>query len=183
LVIGDNGTGHEDRRFPELHQPVGVVLQEAHENHEAVDGMDGVLRAEADLLDRFDGSVRCLRAHAMGLRERGHRQAHLVGVGGVLCGADGPLLGPIQRLLDRVRKEVPAADPLTMLTVSPSMPADAPRAAFPAACSILDRPVLMLLIEAFALLTSTSTTSSSLLLSAMGYTPTQGRCSYGDLLR
>ena len=45
--------------------------------------------------------------------------------------------------------------------------ADAPRAAFPAACSMLDKPVLMLLIEAFALLTSTSTTSSSLLLSAM----------------
>ena len=34
------------------------------------------------------------------------------------------------------------------------------------ACSMLDRPVLTLLIEAFALLTSTSTTSSSL-LSAM----------------
>jgi hypothetical protein len=32
---------------------------------------------------------------------------------------------------------------------------------------MLDKPVLMLLIEAFALLTSTSTTSSSLLLSAM----------------
>jgi hypothetical protein len=54
-----------------------------------------------------------------------------------------------------------------MLTVKPSMPAEAPRAAFPAACSMLDSPVLMLLIEAFALLTSTSTTSSSLLLSAM----------------
>src|ERR1035437_8910655 len=62
---------------------------------------------------------------------------------------------------------LPAAEPLTILTVSPSMPADAPRAAFPAACSMLDKPVLMLLIDAFALLTSTSTTSSSLLLSAM----------------
>src|SRR5262249_30979318 len=40
-------------------------------------------------------------------------------------------------------------------------------AALLAACSMLDRPVLMLFIEAFALLTSTSTTSSSLLLSAM----------------
>jgi hypothetical protein len=35
---------------------------------------------------------------------------------------------------------------------------------------MLDKPVLMLLIEAFALLTSTSTTSSSLLSEAMrGY--------------
>jgi hypothetical protein len=48
-----------------------------------------------------------------------------------------------------------------MLTVSLSMPADAPRAAFPAACSAVDIPVLMLLVEAFAWLTSTSTTSSS----------------------
>lgn len=40
--------------------------------------------------------------------------------------------------------------PLTMLTVKPSMPAGAPRAAF-AACSMLDQPELMLVIEAFAL--------------------------------
>ena len=66
---------------------------------------------------------------------------------------------------------LPAAEPLTMLTVSPSIPADAPRAAIPASCSMLDRPVLTLLIEAFALLTSTSTTSSSLLLSAMQSMP------------
>ena len=58
--------------------------------------------------------------------------------------------------------------PLTMLAVIPSIPADAPWAAFDAACSMLDRPVLTLLIEAFALLTSTSTTSSSLLLSGIG---------------
>ena len=64
---------------------------------------------------------------------------------------------------------LPAAAPLTMLAVMPSIPADAPCAAFDAACSMLDRPVLTLLIEAFALLTSTSTTSSSLLLSAMGH--------------
>ena len=65
-------------------------------------------------------------------------------------------------------RRLPAADPFTMLTVSPSIPTEAPRAALPAACSMLDRPVFMLLIEAFALLTSTSTTSSSLLLSAIG---------------
>ena len=59
---------------------------------------------------------------------------------------------------------LPATEPLTILTVKPSIPADAPRAAFPAACSMLERPVLMLLIEAFALLTSTSTTSSSLVV-------------------
>ena len=57
--------------------------------------------------------------------------------------------------------------PFTMMAVNPSMPADAPLAAFPAACSMLDKPVLMLLIEALALFTSTSTTSSSLLSEAM----------------
>jgi hypothetical protein len=30
-AVRHNRAGHEDRRFPELHQPVGVVLQEAHE--------------------------------------------------------------------------------------------------------------------------------------------------------
>lgn len=40
--------------------------------------------------------------------------------------------------------------------------------AFDAACSMLDRPVLTLLIEALALFTSTSTTSSSLLSAGMG---------------
>src|SRR5712692_811461 len=69
-------------------------------------------------------------------------------------------------LMDSAIK-LPAAEPFTMLAVMPSIPADAPWAAFDAACSMLDRPVLTLLIEAFALLTSTSTTSSSLLLSAM----------------
>src|SRR5450759_4405972 len=64
--------------------------------------------------------------------------------------------------------KLPAAAPLTMLAVMPSIPADAPCAAFDAACSMLDRPVLTLLIGALALFTSTSTTSSSLLLSAMG---------------
>jgi hypothetical protein len=58
----------------------------------------------------------------------------------------------------------PAVAPFTMLIVMPSIPADAPLAALVAACSMLDRPELMLLIEAFALLTSTSTTSSSLLI-------------------
>ena len=63
---------------------------------------------------------------------------------------------------------LPAAAPFTMLTVIPLIPADAPCAAFDAVCSILDRPVLHVLIEAFASLTSTSTTRSSLLLSARG---------------
>src|SRR5947209_10447337 len=72
-------------------------------------------------------------------------------------------------LIDSAIK-LPAAAPFTMLAVMPSIPADAPCAAFDAACSMLDRPVLTLLIEAFALLTSTSTTSSSLLLlSAISY--------------
>jgi hypothetical protein len=47
------------------------------------------------------------------------------------------------------------------------MPLGAPRAVFAAARSMLDRPALTLLIEAFALLTSTSTTSSRSLLSAI----------------
>ena len=61
-------------------------------------------------------------------------------------------------LIDSAIKR-PAAAPLTMLAVMPSIPADAPCAAFNAAGAILDRPVLTLLIEASALLTSTSTTS------------------------
>lgn len=44
----------------------------------------------------------------------------------------------------------PAVAPFTMLAVMPSIPADAPCAAFDAACSMLDRPVLTLSIEAFA---------------------------------
>lgn len=63
---------------------------------------------------------------------------------------------------------LPAEAPFTVLTVIPSIPADTPRAAFDAACSMLDKPVLTLLIGAFALLTSTSTTSSSLLSVARG---------------
>ena len=43
------------------------------------------------------------------------------------------------------------------------MPAEAPRAACDAVCSMLDKPVLRLLMEAFPLSTFTSTTSSSLL--------------------
>jgi len=135
--------------------------------------MDGVLGAEADLLDRFDRPFGCLRTHTVSPREGRHRQGHRVGVGGMLRRTERPRLGPVQRLFDRVRE---AAEPLTMVTVSPSMPADALRAAFPAACSMLDKPVLMLLIEAFALLTSTSTTSSSLLLSGMAESR---RCSAG----
>jgi len=73
---------------------------------------------------------------------------------------------PVQRLLYRVREEVAGRRAFTMLTVSPSIPADAPRApsrrllhAGQAGVDALDRGV--------RLLTSTSTTSSSLLLSAM----------------
>jgi hypothetical protein len=55
---------------------------------------------------------------------------------------------------------------LTMLAVMPSMPTEAPRPALAAVCSMLDRPELMLLIEALALFASISATSSSR-LSAM----------------
>ena len=82
-------------------------LRQVHiRDHEPVDGMDSVLRPEADLLNGFDGPVRCLCAHTMRLGEGGHRQAHLVGVGGVLRRTERPLLGPVQRLFDRVREEV-----------------------------------------------------------------------------
>ena len=70
-------------------------------------------------------------------------------------------------LIESARR-LPAAAPLTMLAVMPSIPADAPRAAFAAACSMLDKPVLTLLIDAFALLTSTSTTSSKLIVVGHG---------------
>ena len=33
----NNRTGHKDRRFSELHEPVGVVLQEAHETTQMAD--------------------------------------------------------------------------------------------------------------------------------------------------
>src|SRR5579883_799871 len=58
---------------------------------------------------------------------------------------------------------LPAVAPLTIEAVIPSMPCEAPRAALAAVCSMLDRLVLTLLMEAFARLASTSTTSSSLL--------------------
>jgi hypothetical protein len=74
----------------------------------------------------------------------------------------------VSALLIKSASRLSAAAPLTILAVMPSIPTVALRAAFPAACSILDRLVLPLLIEAPALLTSTSTTSSSLLLSAVG---------------
>jgi hypothetical protein len=48
-----------------------------------------------------------------------------------------------------------------MLTVMLSIPAEAARPALEAACSMLDRPVLKVLIDAFPLATSTSMTSSS----------------------
>jgi len=50
-----------------------------------------------------------------------------------------------------------------MAAVMPSMLDEAPCAAFAAVCSMLDRPELTVLMDALALLTSTSTTSSSLL--------------------
>ncbi len=50
-----------------------------------------------------------------------------------------------------------------MLTVMLSIPAEAPRAALEAACSVLDRPVLRLLIDALPLVTSISSTISNLL--------------------
>jgi len=50
-----------------------------------------------------------------------------------------------------------------MLAVSPFIPAEAPRAVLGAVRSMLDRPVLTLLIEASASSTSAWTTRSSLL--------------------
>lgn len=85
-------------------------------------------RAEAGFLD-LDGPARRLRAHAMHAHEDRHRQAHLAGLSGVLRRTERPLVGPVQRLLDRV--------PMT----------------FPPPAPCWTKPVLMLLIEAFALLT------------------------------
>jgi len=62
---------------------------------------------------------------------------------------------------------LPAVAPFTIEAVIPSMPCEAPRAAFVAVASIFDRLVLTLLMDWFALSTSMVTTSSSL-LSAMG---------------
>jgi hypothetical protein len=85
----------------DLRQP--LRFRQVHvRDHEPVNGVDGVLRSETDLLHGFDSPVRCLRTHAVRLRESGHRQAHLVGVGGVLRRTEGPFLGPVQRLFDRV---------------------------------------------------------------------------------
>jgi hypothetical protein len=69
-------------------------------------------------------------------------------------------------LVPSVRR-FPAVVPLTMLAVIPSIPAEAPRAALAAVCSMLDRPALTVLIEAFALSTFTWTTSSRLLSAAI----------------
>jgi hypothetical protein len=59
-----------------------------------------------------------------------------------------------------------AVAPFTIAAVIPSMPCAAPRAVFTADASMLDRLALTLLMDAFARLVLTSTTSSSL-LSAM----------------
>jgi hypothetical protein len=66
-------------------------------------------------------------------------------------------------LLMASASRLPAVAPFTMAAVMPSMPEDAPCAALAAVCSMLDRPELTVLMDALALLTSTSTTSSSLL--------------------
>jgi len=89
-------------------------------------------------------------------------------VGGHLCRFDSPVLGPLDSFLERIRDQIPAVAPLTMLAVMPSIPAEAPRAALAAVCSMLDRPALTLLIEALALSTSTWTTSSSLVVGSHG---------------
>ena len=61
--------------------------------------------------------------------------------------------------------------PFTIEAVMPSMPCEAPRADFVAAVSMLDRFALTLLMDWFALSTSTVTTSSIWLLFAMGVRP------------
>lgn len=68
-------------------------------------------------------------------------------------------------LLMASARRLPAVAPFTMAAVMPSMLDEAPCAAFAAVCSMLDRAELTDLMDALAL-TSTSTTSSSL-LSAM----------------
>ena len=63
---------------------------------------------------------------------------------------------------------LPAVAPLTIEAVMPSIPDEAARADFVAAASMPDRFALTLLMDWFALSTSTVTTSSSWLLFAMG---------------
>ena len=66
---------------------------------------------------------------------------------------------------------LPAVAPLTIEAVMPSMPCEAARADLVAAASMPDRFALTLLMDWFALSTSTVTTSSSWLLFAMGARP------------
>jgi len=54
------------------------------------------------------------------------------------------------------RVEVVACRPPSSAQETPSIPAEAPRPAFEAAASMLDRPALMVLTDAFPLATSTS---------------------------
>ena len=66
---------------------------------------------------------------------------------------------------------LPAVAPLTIEAVMPSIPPEAARADLVAAASMPDRFALTLLMDWFALSTSTVTTSSSWLLFAMGVRP------------
>jgi hypothetical protein len=75
-------------------------------------------------------------------------------------------LAQASALLMASARRLPAVAPFTMAAVMPSIPCAAPRALFAAAASMLERLALTLLMDAFARLASTSTTSSSL-LSAM----------------
>lgn len=76
----------------------------------------------------------------------------------------GISVSTLEYYVRRERKaSLPAAAPFTIDAVSPSIPAEAPRALLAAAASMLDRLVLTLLIDALALFVSISTTSSSLL--------------------
>jgi hypothetical protein len=75
-------------------------------------------------------------------------------------------LAQVSALLMASASRFPAVAPFTMAAVMPSIPCAAPRAVFTAEASMLDRLALTLLMDALALLVSTSTTSSSL-LSAM----------------
>jgi hypothetical protein len=66
-----------------------------------------------------------------------------------------------------VGEQVSSKAPFTIEAVSPSIPAEAPRALLAAAASMLDRLELTLLMDALALFVSISTTSSSLLPAAI----------------
>ena len=125
----------------------------------------------ADLPDRLDCFLRSGGAVAVRLGQRARDGDCALGVRRLLRRLDGPLLGELDSSLDRVRKQVASRAPLIIEAVMPSMPVEAARADLVAAASMPDRFALTLLMDWFALSTSTVTTSSSWLLFAMGASP------------